>query len=333
MFYKFLALSVLISTITTSLAGQWHCIEIQTKQIHEGINWVTQNCTSSDTEPPLLTVNTISIDLTRTDYRVVPASADPIAQLQTLPDIAASVNQNFIAGINGGYFWRVDTSGVWRDNVCRGKTRDEAEQPVSSENVNFGIGDGVIKVDGKTYSNNCDCYGYSRPAIISLDGQNSNIEVLNRGDQVNDNIQNALGAGPNLVSFNTTSGKSFTDIPSDDDNINRLVYEATASVGFQIDKNTGLRTSLIMVETDGSDSCKPSDSYCGIIAKDLAMLLQEAFQIDQAMSMDQGGSTTMWIKGENPSKNGVVSRATNTEPAENEGARNIANGLFIELIS
>lgn len=332
MYFNFLSFIVLIAIIATSFAGKWRCIELQTKQIHAGVIWVTQNCTSSDTEPPLLTVNTISVDLTRTDLHIVPASADPVAQLQTLPDIAASVNPNFIAGLNGGYFWRVDTSGHWRDNVCKGKTREEAEQPVSNENVNFGIGDGVIKVNGKIYSNNCDCYGYSRPAVIALDGQNSYIEVLNRGDQVSDNVQNALGAGPNLVSYNTTTSTSYTDIPSDDDNINRFVYEATASVGFKIDKTTGLRTSLIMIETDGSDSCKPNESYCGIFANDLAKLLQEAFQIDQAMSMDQGGSTTMWIKGENPSKNGVISRADNTEPAEDEGARNIANGLFIELI-
>lgn len=36
--------------------------------------------------------------------------------------------------------------------------------------------------------------------------------------------------------------------------------------------------------------------------------------------------------GENPSRNGVVSRSDNKEPAEEEGARPLANGLFIELI-
>jgi hypothetical protein len=96
------------------------------------------------------------------------------------------------------------------------------------------------------------------------------------------------------------------------------------------------------------------------------------------MSMDQGGSTTMWIDGmccyyrarfslqtsndhdiilrvlpcytvswlifcifvyrmyihvgENPDRNGVVSRSDNKQPAEQEGARALANGLFIELL-
>ncbi len=103
-------------------------------------------------------------------------------------------------------------------------------------------------------------------------------------------------------------------------------------MGLIFDKNTGAATTLVMVETDGSDACLPNQSFCGIIAKNLAQLSMDVFKLDVSMSMDQGGSTTLWIDGENPSKNGVVSRATNTEPAENEGARNIANGLFIELI-
>ena len=31
----------------------WNCILLQTKQIHEGIYWKTQNCTKEDNEIPL----------------------------------------------------------------------------------------------------------------------------------------------------------------------------------------------------------------------------------------------------------------------------------------
>ena len=60
---------------------------------------------------------------------------------------------------------------------------------------------------------------------MSLDGTKSSIAVLYRGETVADDVQNALGAGPNLVSFNASTGASYVDIPADDDNINRLVYE------------------------------------------------------------------------------------------------------------
>jgi hypothetical protein len=143
--------------------------------------------------------------MTRKDLRVIPAIADPVAQVQSIPDMATQ-NPNFIAGINGGYFWRVDIDGFWRDNVCKGKVRKEAEQPASPLNVNFGIGDGVVKIDGETFSNNCNCSGYSRPAVLKIESVNSSIEVLHRGEMVAKHVQSAIGAGPNLVSYNSTTG-------------------------------------------------------------------------------------------------------------------------------
>ena len=67
--------------------------------------WQTQNCTNGDpaVEPPLLTVNSLHVDLTRQDIRVVPAMADPVAQVQTIPEMATQ-NDKFIAGVNGGAF-------------------------------------------------------------------------------------------------------------------------------------------------------------------------------------------------------------------------------------
>lgn len=277
-------------------------------------------------------VNSIHVDLSQDDIRVVPAIADPVEKVQTIPEMA---HDNFIAGVNGGYFWRVDIEGIWRDNVCRGKTRIEAEQNASDVNPNYGIGDGLVKIDGEVLANNCDCYGNSRPAVLILDGEASDIEVLYRGETVDSSVMNAIAAGPNLVSFNKETGESYVDIPSDDDNINRFVYEAFTAVGLQIkvDPNNNQATisdTLVMVTTDGSDSCLPHETYCGIFSIDLADMMREVFECGVAMSMDQGGSTTMWIDGENPERNGVVSRSDNKE--QSEGARKLANGLFIEVL-
>jgi len=80
----------------------------------------------------------------------------------------------------------VDITDFWFDNVCWLKTREEAESPVSKEHVNFGVGDGLIKIDGVLHSNNCNCTGFSRPAVLSIDGENTIIEVLHRGETVSD---------------------------------------------------------------------------------------------------------------------------------------------------
>jgi hypothetical protein len=65
------------------------------------VTWVTQNCSKDDSAPPLLTVNSIHVDLLRDDIRVVPAVADRSVEVQTIPEMGAQ-NEKFIAGINGG---------------------------------------------------------------------------------------------------------------------------------------------------------------------------------------------------------------------------------------
>lgn len=89
----------------------WACIPLQSKQIHEGITWNTQNCSMDESKQPLLTINSIHIALDSTKNRVVPAIADAVHQVQYM----AVQYPNLIAGINGGFFWRVDVEGYWRD--------------------------------------------------------------------------------------------------------------------------------------------------------------------------------------------------------------------------
>jgi len=119
------------------------------------------------------------------------------------------------------------------------------------------------------------------------------------GETVGPDVLNAFAAGPNLVSYDVSTGQSYVDIPEDDDNINRFVYEATTAVGVQLASQGGGTTvakSIVLVTTDGSDGCLPNEHYCGLIAPRLATLMTDVFHSSVAMSMDQGGSTTMWIK-------------------------------------
>lgn len=40
----------------------------------------------------------------------------------------------------------------------------------------------------------------------------------------------------------------------------------------------------------------------------------------------------MWIKGERPDRNGVVSRSHSSVPDIDDTPRNVANGIFVELL-
>eukprot|EP01033_Poteriospumella_lacustris_P001047 gene1048-757_t len=341
MFAVFITFLVALSVVS---ASTWYCVELQSTIIGDNAAvWKTENCTNDATAQPLLTVNSVTFDLASGKVRAIPAvSVDPSNPLQPV-NAMAKQNDKFLAGINGGYFWRVDIDGAWIDDVCRGKTRQEANKPASSVNPNYGVSDGLIKIDGTVFGNNCDCKGYSRPAILAINGEQSTIDVVHRAETVGDDVANALGAGPNLVSFNATSGESFVDIPEDDDNINILEHAANTAVGViygSSSKKIGSAVKatadstgkMIFVTTDGSDECGPKDITCGLNSKDLASLMKDHFGTHVAMSMDQGGSTTMWVKGANPSRDGIVSRSHNTEPVEQDGPRNVANALFLTLV-
>jgi hypothetical protein len=51
---------------------------------------------------------------------------------------------------------------VWVDDAC-----EEANHSASSENVNYGVSDGLVKINGQVYGNNC---GFSRPVTLSING-------------------------------------------------------------------------------------------------------------------------------------------------------------------
>ena len=325
-----------IISIISAKDTEWRCITTKDDSSLSktgSVQWFQNNCTNSAdaNSQPLLVVNVVKIDLTSKDVKISAGVAKDAAQpLQPVNIIAEqNPNRNFVAGINGGYFWRTDITPYWLDDVCRGKTRKEAESPANSEHPNDGISDGLIKINGELLGSNCNCWGFSRPAIINDANNNWNIDVVNRGEQGLPDIQNGLAAGPNLVSYKPDTYETYIDIPSNDDNINIHEHAANTAVGIIYNKDTNQAETMLFVTTDGSDECGRLDESCGINAPNLASLMKDHFMVHQSMSMDQGGSTTMWIKSQTSTStngDGVVSYSGG-------GARNVANGFFVEIIS
>lgn len=232
------ALASAFSFVPEPTAKEWTCISAQDDQkltSSGSVYWRRENCTfATDGSQPLLVVNSIHVDLTASDIRITPGvSQDASTPLLPVGKMAATyTSKKLIAGINGGYFWRTDIDGLWIDDVCRGKIRREAEKPADPDHVDYGIHDGVVMIDKQTVGNNCDCWGYSRPAVIETTSGNTewDIKVLHRGEKVGSTVVAALGAGPNLLSYSADKG-TYVDIPSDDDNINIHEHAANTAVG------------------------------------------------------------------------------------------------------
>ena len=200
-------------------------------------------------------------------------SQDASTPLIPINKIAESYGPDakFIAGVNGGYFWRTDITGFWFDDVCRGKTRKQAETPVDdcTAHPDNGLHDGSLIVDGKSVGCNCNNWGYSRPALMATTEGNAewNIMVMSRGEQAAAGVKFALAAGPNLVSYDPVTGQSKVDIPDGEDNINRFEHAAQTAVGINF-ASAGVANKITMVTTDG---CEYS-SKCGVADPNLALL-------------------------------------------------------------
>ena len=118
------------------------------------------------------------------------------------------------------------------------KTRDEAEKPVNTSHVNYGIGDSMYKINGTLKACNCDLWGYNMPTALVIDGVDSYIYIQEQGQQVNDSVFNAISAGPNLVSYNQATGKGYVDIPLDDHNINVFEHASNTAIGLKAANGT-----------------------------------------------------------------------------------------------
>jgi exopolysaccharide biosynthesis protein len=79
--------------------------------------------------------------------------------------------------------------------------------------------------------------------------------------------------------------------------------------------------TALLVTVDGFDGCSGLDATCGTNAFTLAYLMKDLFGVASAMGMDQGGSTTRFVRGA-----GVV-----TNPGQ--GVRAIFSGLFVEEVA
>lgn len=309
------------------VATTWQCSELARAALAPGATWQRLTCAGQGVPVfgpagPGLIVNVVTADIASAALRLrlAPIQAAPNAQgLRLGPlDTIAAQDARALAGVNGGYFWRMDVGKNWFDDVCIGKNYSEAGTAPTLADPNAGPADGLIVSGGVLLGSNCDCVGFSRPTVLTIDGANSRFDVLHRGAAPPQGLaKDAVGSSPNLVSTNASG--SFVDIPSDDDNIgNILEHAANTAVGLRASAGGGMQA--LLVTTDGYDGCSPFNATCGTNAFTLAYFFKDYLNATSAMNMDQGGSTTMWVKGQ--PGDGVVSNSGG-------GPRSINSGVFI----
>jgi hypothetical protein len=305
----------------TSSASTWNCSALSnTTLVPSGLVWWTQqSCTGvvsgvfGKKEIGPIVVNTVhAVINNRTDSpRLRPAIAQStlgLARLHELAVTAEAAGFMPLAGVNGGYFFEVNRDDFF-DDVCWGKRREDALRNASLADPNAGIGDGLTILNGEYVSSNCDKLGNSKPVAAVLDYPPRFVQ-LGRGERLPAGVLWAIAAGPNLVSRDPKSGKSYVSIEGD--NVNILERASNTAVALRDDQ-------AMLVTFDGVDGCVEYGA-CGVNSHQLAAYLLDYVHVDSAMEMDQGGSTAMWVRGQ--PNDGVVSNP-------GKGERELFNGLFI----
>jgi hypothetical protein len=284
-----LLLLALLVTVATGQRGKsvWNCSVVDHFVPGRGVAYQALNCTGAPAPGSSMTwrVGPTVFHLVLANLsavQVTAVTADPTAQLQIVPDM---MPPGALAGINGGYFWEVLNQRFF-DNVCIGKLREEAEQPCSEQHPNRGRGDTLVRIKGQLMSTNCDLLGFSHPVAFVMNGTASYLVPLRRGQQLD--VPDALANSPLLV-----LGGRYA-IPVDDLGLNRWSHSANAAVAL---RGQEAEAELILVASDGRDSCPRSDPSCGIDAEPMAYFMLDVVQAEQAVELDQGGSTTLWVKG------------------------------------
>jgi hypothetical protein len=211
------AARALPSPFDATAVSTWSCTTLNESAISPDANWTRTECSG---ETPLGKVGPMIFNIVRAGLSgglaLVPAVSSATPPLQPLTLIAAE-HPAALAGINGGYFWRVDDS-TFVDNVCWTKSKAQALSAPGPDHPSCGVGDSAVVINSTIIATNCEDPGYARPAALVCDGTKSKIIVQRRAELLPPGTRSAIAAGPNLVS--SRGGSTYVDIPLDDFNVN-----------------------------------------------------------------------------------------------------------------
>ncbi len=290
-----------ISLVITQMAKRNYAWQCSAPLIQRPLNangnivWVKLQCQGTypwgflkqSRDTGVLTMNIVDANLADANILVKPAIGDANAKNAyrgTLLEQAASY-PNAVAGINGGYF---RTRLNRQDPNCMERS---SKKPLDTPNH---VGEGLLVIDSQVYSTNCDGGKLSEVGRSSLiqDAitKQWRIERVQK-DTVPANTLNAIGAGPGLIQ--TIAGKP--QIQMTWEGIwSTFEFSANAAVILAKDKQGNPHMLFFTVDGIDREYGMTSIGMTNFIYNKIPTLF--GLQLISAMSMDQGNSTTLFVK-------------------------------------
>ena len=315
-----------VSIVITQMAKRNYAWQCSPPLIQQSLNakgnivWVKLQCQGTypwrflqkAKDTGVLTINIVDANLADANIFVKPAIGAVNAKntyRSTLLEQAA-LYPSAVAGINGGYF---RTKPNRRDPNC---IRRAVKTPMDTSHH---VGEGLLVIDSQVYSTNCDGGPLSETGRSSLiqDGTTKQwrIERVPK-DTVPDYTVNAIGAGPGLIQ--TIGGKPQIQMTWEGI-LSTFEFSANAAVILAKDKQSN--PHMLFFTVDGIDRKygMTSIEMTNFIYNEIPSLF--GLQLVSAMSMDQGNSTTLFVKN----ADNHIASATGTHGV----IRDVYDGLFI----
>lgn len=165
--------------------------------------------------------------------------------------------------------------------------------------------------------------------LFNGEGQNATIAFGTNQSYLSSSFENILSGSPMLISAYDPVGESFVgDIT--ETNLDTLKYEDfRRHQGVRHPRTavaiTGSR-KLLLITVDG----RRAGITDGMTARELTNFIAVYFNPKDALNIDGGGSTAMWIKERNISGTGVVNFPTDNRRFDHYGQRRVSSFILIK---
>lgn len=259
-------------------------------------------------------INVLEIDLDKSDKKLAISHVYDLDKYMTVDSMSMRINA--IAGINATY------ADAFRE---KGHNRTIS----------------TVKVNGEVLQTNVlpfdHIYSWKAEGCFYFSNDRSNIGILrgNRAVYQNLPVENVITGSPMLIEHGIPVGYDFVptdlpEVPATMDSLNMLDYEnpyrhqgvrhPRTAIGF------AGKNKIVMVTIDGR--AKQAE---GMSCAEVTKLMYEYLGCEEALNLDGGGSTTMWIKDFPGS--GVVNYPSGSKNEDgtinHKGLRPLLNGIAI----
>ncbi len=209
-----------------------------------------------------------------------------------------------LAGVNATYFIEKKDSADYMHLRLKGQDIQQVKVPKSS------------------------IYWWKHQGMMTFNDEGTAFDIkFSPEDFSKVNASNIITGAPMLIDNFKPVGLTFADTTGLKINLKKLHYEHYLKHQGVRHPRTAVAVTksgrLLLITVDGRNAIAK-----GMSAKELTAFLVRYFNPKAAMNIDGGGSTMMWVRGQEP--NGIVNYPTDNKKFDHYGQRLVETALFIK---